>query len=271
MSDTDQHDTPHHTPESEQTLLVQRRFGATAQAYATSTVHSQGPDLDWIVEAAALSGKEQVVDVATGTGHTAFALAPHAHEVVAIDITAPMLAAAQKLAAERHITNVRFLQANALTLPLPNNSVDLVACRHSAHHFLQVSQAVREWVRVLRPGGKVVLADSISPEEPEVASFLNEIELIRDPSHIRNYSPTEWLALLNENGLTASVQRTWGIPLDIPSWTQRMQTPPEGVERIIQKCADASPLQRERLHIEQHEGIYSFILPAAMFVGVKSA
>ncbi len=270
MSDTNQHGNPHHTHESEQILLVQRNFGATAQAYATSTVHSQGPDLDWIVEAAALTGNEQVVDVATGTGHTAFALAPHAHEVVAIDITAPMLAAAQRLATERRITNVRFLQADALALPFPSSSVDLVACRHSAHHFSQVSQAIREWVRVLKPGGKVVLADSISPEEPEVDTFLNEIELIRDPSHVRNYRITEWLALLNESGLTANVQRTWGIPLDIPSWTQRMQTPPEDVERIIQKCANASPLQRERLHIEQHEDVYAFTLPAALFVGVKS-
>ncbi|MDQ2904367.1 MAG: methyltransferase domain-containing protein [Ktedonobacteraceae bacterium] len=271
MSETNQYDTLQQAQEREHRLLVQQRFGATAQAYASSTVHSQGPDLDWIVEAAALTGKELVVDVATGTGFTAFALAPYAHEVVGIDITMPMLEAAQRLATERQLTNVRFQQGDALALPFSSSSVDLVACRHSAHHFSKISHAVQEWARVLKPGGKLLLADSISPEEPELDIFLNEIEVLRDPSHIHNYRISEWLTLLGEGGLTASVLREWGIPLDIRSWTQRMQTPAEDVERIIQYCANASPVEQERFHIEQLDGLFSFMLPAALFVGVKSA
>jgi hypothetical protein len=69
MSETNQFDPTQQAQAGEQ--LVQRRFGATAQAYARSAVHSQGPDLAWIAEAAALTGKELVVDVATGTGFTA--------------------------------------------------------------------------------------------------------------------------------------------------------------------------------------------------------
>jgi ubiquinone/menaquinone biosynthesis C-methylase UbiE len=271
MSDANQFDTTRQSYEKEHMLLVQRRFGATAQSYASSAVHSQGPDLEWIVEAAALSGKELVVDVATGTGFTAFALAPYAQEVVGIDITLPMLEGAQRLAVERQITNVRFLQGDALALPLSSGSVDLVSCRHSAHHFSQVAQAVQEWVRVLKPGGKLVLADSISPEEPELDAFINELEVLRDPSHARNYRVSEWIMMLKEGGLTANVVREWGISLDIRSWTQRMRTPQEDVERIIQRCANASPLERERFHIEKHDGLYSFMLPAALFVGVKPA
>lgn len=251
--------------------LLQQRFGTTAQAYASSTVHSQGPDLDWMVEAAALSGKEMVVDVATGTGFTAFALAPSAHEVVGVDITLPMLEAAQRLATERQVPNVRFLQGDALALPFPSSSIDLVACRYAAHHFSPIAHAVQEWVRVLVPGGKLLLADSISPEEPELDGFINEIEVLRDPSHIRSYQLSEWLALLSSGGLTANVRQEWGIPLDVRSWTQRMQTAPEDVERIIQRCANASPLAQGRFHIEQYDGVFSFVLPAALLVGVKSA
>jgi len=271
MSDTNQFDTTRQAEEREHTLLVQQRFGATAQAYASSAVHSQGPDLDWIVEASALSGKEMVMDVATGTGFTAFALAPYAREVIGIDITLPMLEAAQRLAAERRVTNVRFLQGDAFALPFSSSSVDLVACRHSAHHFSKIDEAVQEWVRVLKPGGKLVLADSISPEEQELDAFINEIEVLRDPSHVHNYRVSEWLMMLNEEGLTANVVREWSIPLDIRSWTQRMQTPQEDVERIIQLCANASALAREHFRIESHDGLYSFMLPAALFVGVKPA
>ena len=114
MPETNQSDIPHQAQESVHLLLVQQRFGTTAQAYTSSTVHSQGPDLDWMVEVAALSGKERIVDVATGTGFAAFALAPYAHEVVGINVTLPMLEAAHRLATERQVTNVRFLQGDAL-------------------------------------------------------------------------------------------------------------------------------------------------------------
>lgn len=211
------------------------------------------------------------MDVATGTGFTAFALAPYALEVVGIDITMPMLEAAQRLATERQLTNVRFLQGDALALPFSSGSIDVVACRYSAHHFSQIARAVQEWVRVLVPRGKLILVDTISPEEPELDGFLNAIEVLRDPSHLHNYRISEWLTLLGEGGLTASVWREWGTSLDVPSWTQRMQTPPEDVMRIVQRCAHASPLAQERLHIEQQDGVFSFTIPSALLIGVKVA
>jgi SAM-dependent methyltransferase len=134
-----------------------------------------------------------------------------------------------------------------------------------------VSQAVREWVRVLKPEGKLILADSIAPEEPELDIFINELEVLRDSSHVRNHPISEWLTLLREAGLTPRLFRAWDIPLDVPSWTQRIQTPPGDVERIMQLLADASALARERFHIENINGSVSFTLPAALFVGVKSA
>jgi SAM-dependent methyltransferase len=271
MPETNQSDTSHPSQERADLLVIQERFGPAAQAYANSPIHSQGPDLDWLVEAAGLTGTELVVDVATGTGFTAFALAPYAQEVVGIDITLPMLEAAQRLATERQLTNVRFVQGDAHALPFASSSIDLVACRYSAHHFSQIAHAVQEWVRVLVPGGKLIVADSISPEEPELDGFLNEIEVLRDPSHLHNLRISQWLALFGEMGLTASVRREWGTVLDIPSWTQRMQTPPEDVETIVQRCAHASPAAQERFHIEHHDDVLSFTIPLALLVGVKVA
>jgi ubiquinone/menaquinone biosynthesis C-methylase UbiE len=260
------------TPQDGKHSLVQDRFGAVARAYTTSKVHASGPDLAWAIEAAALTGKEYVVDVGTGTGHTALALAPYASEVVAVDITLPMLEEARRLAASRGVTNVRFLQGDACALPLSSSQFDLVTCRQAAHHFAHVAQAVSEWARILKTGGKVVVVDAVSPEEPAIDRFLNEIETLRDPSHGRNYRISEWLSLLAAAGFTASLVRSWSIPLDIPSWTQRMQTPPASVAQIERMCAEASSLTRERLQIgPNEEGLLSFALPAAVFLGVKPA
>ncbi len=271
MSNSYQQGIPGDRDEHASHAMVQHNFGAVAQNYVTSNVHANGLDLEWLKEAAALTGKELVVDVATGTGHTALTLAPYAAQVVAIDITQPMLAAAQQLAATRHITNVRFVEANAQALPLASASFDLVTCRHAPHHFAAVSQAIHEWVRVLKPGGKLLLDDPISPEEAELDTFLNTIETLRDPSHVRNYRISEWLSLLSAAGLRVEVSRVWNIPLDIPSWTQRMQTPPEAVEKIERYFHDAAPAIRERFHIGPNaEGLLSFWLPAAIFVGVKA-
>lgn len=259
---------PDHHDEQKETL-VQQRFGAVAEAYVTSTVHAQGPDLAWIVEEAALTGQELVLDVGTGTGHTALALAPTAREVIALDITTPMLEAAKRLASERHVTNIRFEVGDAQALPYTSESIDLVVCRKAAHHFYQVPQAVREWARVVKPGGKVLLVDSISPEEPEIDQFLHEIESLRDPSHVRNYRISEWLALFQAEGLTAHVEREWGITMDVPTWTERMKTPAESVEKIVQMMTTAPAATQERLGIENREGVFWFSLPTALIVATK--
>ncbi len=271
MSNTYQQGIPGDGDEHASHAMVQQNFGAVAQNYVTSKVHTNSLDLEWLKEAAALTGKELVVDVATGAGHTALTLAPYAAQVVAVDITQPMLTAAQQLAATRQITNIRFVEADAQALPLASNSYDLVTCRHAPHHFATVSQAVHEWTRVLKPGGKLLLEDPISPEEAELDTFLNMIEALRDPSHVRNYRISEWLSLLSAASLRVTVSHVWNIPLDIPSWTQRMQTPPASVEKIERYLHDASPAIRERFHIgPNEEGLLSFWLPAAIFVGVKA-
>ena len=255
---------------NEQNQLIQSRFGAAAQDYVTSSVHAQGPDLLWLVEAAALTGNELVVDVATGTGHTALVLAPHAREVIAIDFTAPMLEAARQLAQERHITTIRFVEGDAHSLPLTDRSVDVVTCRKSAHHFINAAQAVREWARVLKPGGKLIFIDSIASEDPALDAYVNEIEVLRDQSHVRNHRVSEWLDMLKAAGFDAYVLRTWGIHLDVPTWTQRMRTPPEKVERILHLFSTATPEVCDYLHIENVDGVFTFDLPAALIVGKKS-
>src|SRR5581483_7781176 len=246
MSASEQQDISQEAGEQEKRRLVQENFGAVATAYVTSKVHASGADLDWLVEAAALTGTEHVLDVATGGGHTAFALAPYAAEVVALDLTRPMLEVAQQEALARGLNNIRYLEGDAQALPCEDASFDVVACRQAPHHFPKVDEAVREWARVLRPGGKLLLVDSTSPEEAEAQALLHEIEVLRDPSHVRNHRISEWTAFLRQAGFTVGTAREWSLYLDIPSWTQRMRTPPDAVATIERLMRAASPEVRER-------------------------
>jgi Methylase involved in ubiquinone/menaquinone biosynthesis len=252
-----------------QNQLIKNNFGEAAQNYVTSTVHAEGPDLRWLIEDATLTGNEIVLDVATGTGHTALALAPHVREVIALDFTYPMLEAAQQLAHERQITNIRFVEGDAHAIPLADHSLDIVACRKAAHHFVDVPQALREWSRVLKPGGELIFVDTIAPEDPALDAFVNEVEVLRDPSHVRNHRISQWLEQLKAVGIAAKMTRTWGIHMDVPSWTKRIRTPEANVQRILQMFTDATPEQRACLNIEQHNGIFTFDIPSALMIGTK--
>ena len=270
MSETDQQQPAMSKAAAEEKLqLMQSRFGAAAADYVTSKVHASGRDLAWLVEDAALTGRERVLDVATGGGHAAFALAPHAAEVVALDLTQPMLEVAHQEAIARHLNNIHYLEGDAQALPCEDSSFDTVVCRKAAHHFPYVQRAIAEWMRVLKPGGMLIMIDSASPEEPEIDAFLHEIETLRDPSHVRNYRVSEWRAMLSEAGFDLRNEREWGLFLDIPSWTQRMRTSPEAVARIEQMLNDAPPQTRERLLIEVRDGDLGFTLPCVELVGIK--
>lgn len=261
---------PPQESQHEQLTAVQNRFGEVASAYVTSTIHASGPDLRWTVEEITPTGHEQVVDVATGAGHTALALAPYVAQVTAVDATAQMLEAAQQLAASRSVTNIRFLAGTANALPVTDEYADIVVCRYAAHHFPDLLQAAHEWNRVLKPGGKLVVVDTIVPEEPSLATFANTIEWLRDTSHVFDHPISEWLSILRAAGFAVEVRHTWDIPMDVPSWTRRMQTPRPSVDLIVQRLRSSLPHERKQFQIEAGAGDnISFTLPVAMFVGAK--
>src|SRR5579864_9792896 len=96
MSDNNQQEAFDNIAAQEKMQQVQSNFGVAAADYVTRKVHASGKDLAWLAELTDLTGTECVLDVGTGGGHTAFALAPHVAEVVALDLTRPMLEVAQK-------------------------------------------------------------------------------------------------------------------------------------------------------------------------------
>jgi len=245
---------------------VQRQFGAVAANYASSWVHRGGPDLTAMLEAADLRGSERVLDVGCGAGHTALAFAPDAAEVVALDLTEPMLEQGRQLARERGLTNLRFERGDVESLPFADASFDRVTSRYSAHHYPAPERALAEIRRVLRPGGRFLLVDIVAPETPTADTFLQAIELLRDPSHVRDHRISEWVAMLEAAGFDAERCGTFPCDIDFTAWIQRMQTP-EAETACLRRLLDAAPSEaREALAIGS-PGAHDFSLTTALLAG----
>jgi len=240
---------------------VQRQFAPVAERYATSAVHAGGPDLAAMLDAMALHGTERVLDAGCGPGHTALAFAPRVAAVVGVDLTEEMLDQARRLAAGHDIANVTFEHGDVEALAFPDASFDLATSRFSAHHYPHPRQAMRELARVLRPEGALLLVDTVAPEDAAQDEFLNRIETLRDPSHVRDHTVAQWHEMLSDIGFVVTTRQTWPLRLDFASWVTRMATPAAAV-REIERMLDAAPRGiRERFAIESD---HSFSIPVAL-------
>lgn len=212
--------------------LVAKQFGAHAAAYVTSATHAFGEDLDQIAKFAGEIKPARVLDLGCGGGHVSFALAPHCSEVVAYDLSDDMLGAVAHEAGNRKLTNLVTQQGRVEALPFPDASFDLVATRYSVHHWHDVPKAFAEARRVLRPGGRALFADNTSPAVPLFDTWLQTIELLRDPGHVRGYTIAEWMRLLGDAGFVPNSVVTRRKRLEFGPWIARLATPPVQVQAI---------------------------------------
>ncbi len=234
------------------TQAVKEQFDPKAQAYLTSAVHATGPDL-----AAARARVEQqlgpaaqVLDVGAGAGHLSFALAPAVARVVALDPAPAMLSTVQQSAAARGLLQIETRQGLADALPFPAASFDLVCTRYSAHHWFDVPRALAEMHRVVTPNGFILVIDLLGEDQPLTDTHLQSIELLRDTSHVRDYTRAEWHSHLTHCGFDPIQHSTWQTRLEFAPWIQRMRTPEPLVRAIRMLQTGAAAEVQQALAIE---------------------
>jgi len=217
------------------------QFGTQASAYVTSAVHAAGADLDRIGALIRGMPGARVLDLGCGGGHVAFAAAAAGAAVTAYDLSDAMLAAVAAEAGRRGLTRIETRQGAAETLPFPEASFDAVLTRYSAHHWRDVPAALAQARRVLKPDGLLVACDIVSPEEPLLDTHLQAVELLRDPSHVRDYRVSEWRAMLAAAGFDPGPPLASRPRMEFASWIARMRTPEVNVAaiRALQASAPA--------------------------------
>ncbi len=252
--------------------LVQERFGDVAANYRHSAVHAAGPDLDQMLASASLGTEARVLDAGCGAGHTALAFAAVARSVIACDFTPAMLDQAALLARERGLANVALQLADVAHLPFRDRSFDLIATRYSAHHWLRPERALAEFRRLLKPDGALLVSDIMASEDYAQDTFLQTIELLRDPSHARDYRISEWLVMLAKAGFQPEVLLRFDLRLHFATWIRRMATPRQNADMIKSLFAGASAeIKRAfRLPAQLASDDFAFVIPGAVIRAAAS-
>jgi len=220
---------------------VLEQYDSRAQAYLSSAVHAQGEDLESMAALVGQRPQAVALDMGCGGGHVAFRLAGLVNKVVAYDLSAAMLEAVAAEADKRGLGNIVTKQGAAEALPCPPASFDIVATRYSAHHWGDFTAGLAQMHRVLKPDGLAIFADVVSPGVPLLDTWLQTMELLRDPSHVRNASLDEWKATLASLGFEVVQVATYKLRLAFGPWIERMKTPADHAAAIrsLQRRASA--------------------------------
>jgi demethylmenaquinone methyltransferase / 2-methoxy-6-polyprenyl-1,4-benzoquinol methylase len=160
---------------------VRSLFATIADRYDFITVAlSYGQDRRWkerVVSLAAPASGQRALDLATGTGDIAFALAARGADVVGLDITYRMIALAREKTS--HPARPAFLVGDMLALPFPSASFDIVTTGYGLRNVPDLAVAIEEIRRVLRPGGQFVSLDFNRPRNALVrAGYLAYLNVV---------------------------------------------------------------------------------------------
>jgi ubiquinone/menaquinone biosynthesis C-methylase UbiE len=247
---------------------VQERFNRTAEAYVQHGGQRDAPDkLSKRLEFAGVRPTDDILDVACGPGAFVLAAAPRVRFARGIDLTPGMLRQARQGQRERGIENACFDRGEAERLPYADGTFDLVCCQFALHHMPHPEASLCEMVRVTRPGGRLLLMDSLGPEDPATLELRDRIERLRDASHTNSLSVAGCLALFKKNQLAVLNQKVRKWSHSLREWMLRAGVKPSDqayqlVRRAIEesmpgdRAGFAPEVQDDDLLIQHYQGMF---------------
>ena len=240
----------------------QDQFNRQAALYAVSPVHRFGPSLPVLVEMAKPQADDVALDIATGTGHTAFTLAQYVREIFAVDLAVAMLAQGRVRARDQGLANIQFREGSAESLPFLDRQFSLVVSRHAPHHFHDAPKFLGEVRRVLTDSGRFVLADQISPAA-EISEWIDHWERTRDPSHFFQRTVPQWQRLAQEAGFSWIKHEIVPYRLQFDWWTTQAGCNTETIGELRRhfEAADPEVIKSLEPELDENGQLLSFIEP----------
>lgn len=177
-----------------------------------------------------LNSDAVVLDVGTGAGYAAMAVAGLVSKVIATDVDLAMVEVSEANCGERGINNVEFEVMPSERINLSDKSVDGVMIRYSLHHCDDAQRALAEAHRVLKPGGALLMADAFFPER--LVRFWSITSLLRHGKWTPYFTYRQHMDMLAQSGFTVSTIRPMLI-----------------VQKFVEFYASAPEHQRETLRI----------------------
>lgn len=212
---------------SSNAVTIQKSFTMQAKNFEAKSMNFTKEEyLEHMVSCINPQRSDTVLEVAAGTCICGRSFAPFVKNVTCLDITTAMLAVGKDKAQKQGLWNIDFVQGDAERLPFPDNCFDIVISRLAFHHFSNPKRCFSEMARVLKTGGKLVVIDMEAAEEA-LRSTEDEIETLRDPSHICNLSEKEFTEMFRENHLTITTMDCTELPVSLSAWLALTNTPAE--------------------------------------------
>jgi ubiquinone/menaquinone biosynthesis C-methylase UbiE len=245
---------------------VRSEFTRQAKAYAAAPVINDAERLARLVRAIDPQPEDRALEIATGPGYVAMALAEHCREVVGVDLTPAPIAIAQRTAGERGLTNVRFEVGEADRLAYRDGEFDIVVCRFAFHHFRNPEAILAQMYRVCRVGGMVAVEDLYAHENRERAERCNRIEQLRDTSHTRALPLSELIAMMGRAGLEVESIHSERLTTHLENWLASSQTPPDKAAEVRGLLDQDMGADRSGMQPFRHDGSVHFLQRIAAIV-----
>ncbi|TMJ09987.1 MAG: class I SAM-dependent methyltransferase, partial [Bacillati bacterium ANGP1] len=211
--------------------LNRERFSQTAELFAANRAIERLSHLDALLHLVAPEPEDLLLDVACGPGRLLATFAPHVRMAVGLDLTLEMLRIARKLSVEG-AHSLGLVLGEGERLPFPDGTFTLVTTTLAIHHYGEPRRVIEEMVRVCRPGGRIAVGDTVgSPDEAKRARQ-NEIERLRDPSHVEALSPGGLEALLTSCGLTVEGMASGTVVREFEEWCRVAGAPADVAARV---------------------------------------
>ena len=248
----------------------QLAFTPEASIYAAGTVHLHDHSLQSMKSMIDTDARSKhyrwSLDLGAGA---ALVLAGVSNNIITSDISKSVLRQAKCLGQERKISNLCLAQNAAEDLPFANQSVDLVSCKASGHHFRNFEKSLNEASRVLQVGGSLLMADAVAPEQDNLASWMNEIQRRRDFSHVESRKISTITKILTNSGFKVTHDDYQRVYLRFNEWTARTNVRSEEVKALRRDFLEAPNAIREAFQVAPVHGNITFSWPCWVIRAIK--
>ncbi len=256
-------------PEYDHRYLIIDQFTKQSVPFAKKSSQYIGEVFERIQTLVHATENDIVLDVASGTGSLSVEFAKICRQVTGIDITPAMIEQAKILQKMNTLDNIRWdIGDITKILPYASNSFSIVITKFSFHHLLDPLSVLIEMNRVCNIGGKIVVVDPTPP--PEKAIQYNQLELLRDPSHVKSLTTSEFEDLFQRAGIPILRRGFYRMKIGLEDQLQTSFPDPTNIDKIRRLFIEDT--KNDTLGLESHfvgNEIY-FSYPNSIFVGQKT-
>jgi SAM-dependent methyltransferase len=239
-------------------------FSRQAETFNASQVANAARPLDQLIEMADPDPSERWLDAACGPGIVTRRLAPLVQAVHGVDLAPAMIDVARREAARADLRNVSFEVGDATASGPALASFDGGLSRFAIHHVPLPDRLFGELARVVRRGGKIVVADHVADEDATAAAWSQEIERLRDPSHWACLPRSRLRALGAAAGLAVESERLVALELDFDDWLRRGSASRES-RALIERALRQRPAGADCFQVTSRPG--GRVLQLRMWIG----